>query len=430
MDTPQVDFAAPEFKENPLPILAELRNSGSLVQMNVPSLGAGWVATTYEAVNHVLRDQKSFVMDPKHVGKKSVPGVPRWLPRFARVFTNHMLNRDGSDHRRLRSLVELAFRRHSVDQMRDRLEALVSDLLDRMAEKADAAGNVDLMEEFARPFPLTVICEMLGLPLEDRPKFVRWAETLITARTPLKLLLAVPTFFKLNRYFRKQFRLCREQPREGLISALVEAEESGDRLNEDELTAMAFLLLIAGHETTVHLISTMLLTLLKHPAEKAELMADWSKAGTAVDESLRFNTPLQFARARYVRQDMEFHGKQLKRGEIVLPCLAAANSDPAEFKDPQRYDISRFPNHHLALGAGVHVCLGMKLTRVETSIAMEGLLTRFPNLKLSVPESEIPWGEALGFRGVKSLPVSLGIDKCQPQETAANLSESSMSCAC
>lgn len=430
MNTPSFDLNSPEFKKNPFATLAELRKSGAVVRQNVPQFGEIWVAASYEAVKQVLREQHNFVMDPLNAGKKSIPTVPRWLPRMVRDFTKHMLNRDGDDHRRLRSLVDQAFLRHSVDSMKENLNVLVEQLLQQVASHADANGVVDLLEHFARPFPLTVICEMLGLPLEDRPKFVRWAEKLLAANSPWKLVLAVPTFFKLNRYFREQFRLCRESPREGLISALVEAEEAGDRLTEDELVAMAFLLLVAGHETTVHLITNTLLTLLKHPEQKAELMADWSKAEAAADESLRYNTPLQFARVRFVANDMQFHGRQLKRGDLIAPCLAAANSDPAEFENPEKFDINRPVNRHLAFGSGVHICLGMKLTKVETAIALEGLLTRFPHLELAVDENELTWTATLGFRGVKSLPVKLGVDKCDSKCDTSNTTEMSVACAC
>ena len=221
--------------------------------------------------------------------------------------------------------------------------------------------------------------------------------------------MAVPTFFRLNGYFRQHIRLCRQEPREGLIAALVAAEEEGDRLSEDELVAMLFLLLIAGHETTVHLITSTVIALVNRPDQKAKLMADWSRAETAVDESLRFNSPVLFAKARYVAHDMEFYGQQLKRGDYIVPALAAANRDEAQFENAEEFDVARTANRHLALGSGVHFCLGAKLTRTEAAIAIQALLTRFPNLELAIPAEEIPYVTNLGvIRGVESLPVRLG----------------------
>lgn len=409
MKTPQYDLESPKFTADPFPTLARLRAAGPLVRLDFPRLGDAWVATTYESVQQVLRDQDAFVMDPRNAGKKHLPGFAWWIPRTVRNFTKHMLNRDGAAHRRLRSLVDQAFRRHSIEGMRDRLEALADELIDAMIDKANADGDVDLLAEFARPFPLTVICEVLGLPLEDRPKFIRWAEKLLSGNSPGKLMLAAPTFFRLNRYFRKQFRLCRRQPRPGLLSALVEAEEEGDRLSEDELVAMAFLLLIAGHETTVHLITSTLIALLERPQEKAKLWADWSKAERAMDESLRFNSPVLFAKARYASRDMEFLGQQLKKGDYVVPCLASANRDEAEFANADEFDVSRTGVRHLALGSGVHYCLGAQLTRTEAAIALKALFMRIPGLKLAIAADEIPYTTSAGvIRGVKSLPVNLG----------------------
>lgn len=417
MKTQQYDLTSAEFTNNPFPTLARMREEGPVVHMDFPRLGEAFVATTYESVQKVLRDQDAFVMDPVNGGKKNLPGFSWWVPRTVRNFTKHMLNRDGDHHRRLRKLVDQAFRRHSVEGMRGRLEELTEELVDQMVEQADAEGEVDLLESFARPFPLTVICEVLGLPLADRPKFTRWAGKLLSAGTPFTLALAVPTFFRLNRYFRQQIQLCRKEPRQGLITALVEAEDAGDRLSEDELVAMLFLLLLAGHETTVHLITTTVISLLQRPEQKAKLMADWNHATTTVDESLRFNSPVLFAKARYAARDMEFYGHQLKRGDYVIPCLAAANRDEAEFADADEFDVARTGNRHLALGGGVHYCLGAKLTQLEAAVALKALFGRFPNLALAIDAEEIPYATSLGIiRGVKALPVRLGCFESVTQE--------------
>jgi len=192
-----------------------------------------------------------------------------------------------------------------------------------------------------------------------------------------------------------------------LLSLLVEVEHAGDSLTEAELTAMGFLLLFAGHETTAHLISGGLLTLLNHPQQQAELMSDWTKAEPAVEELLRFNSPVQSTKPRIAAHDMWFHGQNIKRGQYLMPILAAANADPAQFNDPERFDINRTPNAHLGFGTGIHTCLGLRLARMETAIAFERLLTRFPNVELATPRDQVRWTQQIGLRALQSLPVKL-----------------------
>jgi cytochrome P450 len=188
----------------------------------------------------------------------------------------------------------------------------------------------------------------------------------------------------------------------------VTAEQAGDRLDEDELLATTFLLMFAGHETTVHLISSGVLALLDHPDQKAKLTADWSKAGSAVDEAIRFVSPVQMTKPRYASRDLDLHGRSIRRGDVFVPLLAAANSDPARFDHPERFDISRHPNPHLGFGTGIHVCLGMKLARTEAEIAFERIFTRFPDLALSVPSSELAWTKKIGMRSLYALPMIPG----------------------
>ena len=207
------------------------------------------------------------------------------------------------------------------------------------------------------------------------------------------------------RYVREEFRRQSVQPRGGLMAALIEAEEAGDRLSEDELVAMVFLLLAAGHETTLHQIALSVLTLLDHPQQLAELTADWGLADSAAQELLRYVSFAQVSKPRYAREDTEFYGQPIRRGQMLFACLAAANSDPAVFEDPERLDIHRQPNRHLAFGAGIHVCLGAKLARVETAIALERLFTRFPGLQLAIPRSQVRFSARIGTRGLVALPV-------------------------
>jgi cytochrome P450 len=314
-----------------------------------------------------------------------------------------MLGHDGPDHRRLRKLVDQAFSRHSVGGMRPRIEALCDGLLDRMA----GGGPVDLMEALARPLPLTVICELLGLPEEDRPRFRRWVKAIMSVTSLWGIFRFLPSLFRLVGYIRRHFEQCRKHPRPGLMTALVQAEQDGDRLSADELLAMAYLLLVAGHETTVHLIGGGTLALLEAPEQRARLTADGSLLPSAVEELLRFVCPVQLTKPRYLGRDLEFHGQALRRGEVIVAMLASANADPARFPDPERLDVGRSPNPHVAFGTGSHFCLGAQLARVEAQVVTEKLFTRFPKLSLAVPPTALRYTGRLGIRALTALPVRL-----------------------
>ena len=404
-DVLNIDLTSQSFMRDPFPALARMRDAGPVVQIRLPILGKTWVATTHDAVSEVLKDDGTFVRDARNAGKRDAVGFRwwAWLPRSVRVLNENMLSHDGPDHRRLRKLVDQAFSRHSVEGMRPRIEALCDGLLDRMA----GAAVADLMEGLARPLPLAVICELLGLPEEDRPQFRRWVQALMSVTSLWGAVRFLPGLFRLVGYFRRHFEECRREPRPGLMTALVQAEQDGDKLSENELLAMAFLLLVAGHETTVHLIGGGVLALLEAPGQKARLLADWSLAPSAVEELLRFVSPVQVAKPRYVRRDLEFHDRPLRRGEILIPMLASANADPARFESPERMDLSRAPNPHVAFGTGMHFYLGAQLARVEAQVVLEKLFSRFPILSLAVSGSALQYTGRLGIRALTALPVRL-----------------------
>ena len=392
-DILNIDLASQSFMRDPFPTLTRLREAGPVVRVKLPFLGKTWIATTYEAVNEVLKDDSDVREEPEERGEAAAsPGCaggcrPRsasW-PRTCSATTTPTTAACASWSIR-RSTARAsracaAHRRHS---------ATTSWIGWR------ATGPVDLMEELARPLPLAVICELLGLPEEDRPRFRRWVQALMSVTSLWGIFRFLPGLFRLVGYFKRHFEQCRRQPRPGLMTALVQAEQDGDRLSENELLAMAFLLLVAGHETTVHLIGGGVLALLEAPEQKARLLADWSLVPSAVEELLRFVCPVQIAKPRYVSRDLEFHGRPLRRGEILIPMLASANADPGRFDDPERMDITRSPNPHVAFGTGMHFCLGAQLARVETQVVIEKLFTRFPNLSLAVPGSALstPGGSA------------------------------------
>jgi cytochrome P450 len=402
-DLLDIDLASQAFMRDPFPTLLRLRAAGPVVRVKVPFIGKTWIATTHEAVSDVLKDDGTFVRSPQNAGKRQPAGMRWWMPPPLRALASSMLSHDDPDHRRLRQLVDQAFNRQSVEGMRGRIADLCDGLLDRMA----GDGPVDLMEQLARPLPLTVICELLGLPEEDRPRFRRWVQALMSVTSLRGAFRLLPSLFRLVAYFKRQFEQCRRHPRPGLMTALVQAEQDGDKLTENELVSMAYLLLVAGHETTVHLIGGGVLALLEAPQQKARLLTDWSIAPSAVEELLRFVCPVQIAKPRYVGRDVEFHGRPLRRGDLLVPMLASANADPGRFESPERMDISRAPNPHVAFGTGKHFCLGAQLARVEGQIVIEKLFTRFPNLSLAVPGPALTYTGRLGIRALTALPVRL-----------------------
>jgi cytochrome P450 PksS len=396
----KIDFVSQTFARDPFPTYAKLREAGPVFHTRLPLLGKTWVATTYQAASELLRDDETFIMEAKKAGKTLFSGVLQLLPRILRVFSDNMLAHDNPDHRRL---VEQAFSRHSVENVRDRIGVLCDGLLDGLA----GSETVDLLEAWARPLPVAVICELLGLPDEDRPKFTRWVKALFRSVSLFGILLALPRIIRLLKYLRRHVEQCRHQPRPGLMTALVQAEQDGDRLSEDELLAMAFLLLIAGFETTVHLLSGGTLALLKTPAQKERLVNDWSLLPSAVEELLRFVTPFQMTEARYVIRDLKFYSQSLQRGDHIVAWLGAANADPARFPDPAKLDLSRSPNPHVTFGSGVHFCLGAQLARVEAQVGFERLFTRYLRLALAVPDSELKYSGNMLLRALVALPVRL-----------------------
>jgi cytochrome P450 len=395
------DLASQAFKRDPFPTLAEMRAAGPVVRSRVPLLGPVAFATTHEAVTALLKDAERFAVDPHNAGNKRVAGLKWWMPKVLRRLTESMLTKDDPDHRRLRRLVDAAFHRTSVDPYRAR----IAETADRLIDDLAAAAGGDLVRHFARPLPLAVICDILGLPQADRPRFIKWMAAMSNVASLAGFIRMLPALQRLSRYLRDRFEERRRTPRDDLISALVEAEAAGDRLTEDELLAMCFLLFVAGHETTTHLISGGVLALLQHPDQLARLRADGSLAGTAVDELLRFVSPVQMSKPRYARGDLSLAGVDLARGESVIAMLAAANADPAAFPAPEALDLTRTPNRHLAFGGGPHLCLGLQLARAEAEIALERLLARAPELALAAPEARLRWTPRIGLRALRRLPV-------------------------
>lgn len=397
------DLKGQSFKRNPMPTLAAMRAVGPIVQSRIPILGPMSFVTTHEAVTRLLKSPDRFVVDARNAGKKRVLGVKWWMPRQIRLLADNMLTNDDPDHRRLRRLVDKAFHRRNVDAYRGRIAEMADVLIDEL----QASSDKDLVAHFARALPLVVICDLLGLPQDDRPRFIRWMGALTSIEGLFGLVGVVRAGGKICDYLTERFAERRAEPRDDLISALVQAEEEGDRFTEDELLTMCFLLFVAGHETTTHLISGGVLALLQHREQLDRLKADWSMAPSAADELLRFVSPVQMTKPRFAVEDMEFAGQMLKRGDPLMALLASANADPDAFEMPEALDLGRQKNRHVAFGGGPHLCLGLQLAKAEMEIALERLFTRFPDMDIAVPEEDLRWTKRIGLRALTRLPVRL-----------------------
>jgi cytochrome P450 len=406
--TTPLDIASTDFKADPWLACAHLREAQPVARVPVRvhfGRDEAYLVTRYDDAATVLRDER-FVKDVRSARNTHDLGLP-WMPRALKPLAHTMLDSDGEEHRRLRTLVRDTFAPKHIAHLEPRVRELVGTLLERMA----AAERVDLVADFALPLPLTVISEMLGVPERDRLRFRRWFSSLVGAsasnRPNLSLLLKVPDILAMMRFLRRLVVERRAYPGDDLVSRLALAQEGDDRLSEDELVAMVGILLIAGYETTVNLIATGMLLLLGHPDQLVRLREDPALIDSAVEELLRLATPVDVATERYAREEVEIAGVTIPRGALVLVAIVSANADEMRFPQPERMDVSRAENRHLAFGLGPHYCLGAPLARMEARVALEALLQRFPQLRLAMPAEQLHWRPGVSLRGLVSLPVSL-----------------------
>ena len=398
----RVNLSSQTFFRNPAAEIEKMRAAGPVIEVHLPIVGKVWTTTTQDLSDQVLRDSDSFTSAKRTATSPASGGGCRascalWPTACWRV--------DDPDHRRLRNIVDEAFRRRAVLAMEPRILLLA----DKLAEELFAEGSpADLVRRFARELPLSVICELLGLPLEDRPKFSAWAHRLTRASGPIGFLRMIPDLYAMKRYMAQRLDIAREQGGEGLIAELARVESEGGRISRDEMVSMLFLLLFAGHETTTHLISGSVRELLLSPDLRDWLKEDWSRAEPATEEFLRFVSPVQFTKPRVVRRDMEFGGIALRKGDRIMPMLTAANLDPDANPRPEKLDLERKPNKHMAFGAGIHFCLGHQLARIEGRCALQSLFQRWPKLALAVDDLQIRWRTRIGMRAIEALPVVAG----------------------
>lgn len=404
MTTPKFELHGPHFRANTHQIFAQMRAEAPVTrQPGIDGVTPIWYVTRAAEVEQVLADSKTFARDPARVSPDLAAMYQTPDERVRAITDNHMLNRDGDDHRRLRSLVSKAFTPRVIESMRPRVRAIADGLLDRVVDR----GEMELVSEFAFPLPITVIAELLGVPSERQADFKIWSDAFVSpALTHEEYLKSMALLQQFAAYMFGLVAERRQAPRDDLISRLIMAEEQGDRLSEGELMSMIALLIVAGHETTVSLIGNAALALLTHPEALAALRADHALIPDAVEELLRYDSPVERALNRFVTADTVLAGQQLRRGDIVIVALGSANRDEARFERPTELEIQRDPNPHMAFGKGIHYCLGAPLARLEAAVAIAALLDRLPNLQLAIEPSELSWRDVPLFRSLTRLPVT------------------------
>jgi cytochrome P450 len=360
-----------------------------------------WLLTAYAEVEAAFADPR-LVKEPRHAHAPDELARMPALPEETRYMRCNLLYRDPPDHTRLRRLVSKAFTPRMIEQLRPRIQAIADALLDAVASR----GQMDLIDEYAFPLPITVIAELLGIPAADRDRFRGWSDVLLTAIAPQPMGPAVVAAAQgLRQYLEARFEELRCAPPEDLVSGLLQVEEAGDKLGKEELQGMVYLLLVAGYETTVNLIGSGMLALLEHADQLARLRNDPGLLPSAIEELLRFCAPVMMSTLRYAAEDITLGGMVIPKGEMVFIVIGAANRDPARFACPDALDITRAFNKHLAFGHGVHYCLGAPLARMEGEIALGTLLRRMPNLRLGVAPETLRWRPNFILRGLVKLPV-------------------------
>lgn len=396
-----VDITGSDWKADPFPFYAQLRQHKPVLRVRMGRM-EGWLITRYDDVVSVLRDPR-FVKDVRKIAAAAELSRRPWVPSFLHALEQNMLDQDAPNHTRLRTLVHKAFTPTRIEQLRTHIRSLSEGILHGLKQKP----KFDLVADFALPLPLTVICELLGIPEQERSLFQRLSQQALLPPTTLNMVRLMPAMWRLIRYIRRLLALRKQSPQDDLLTALSHAEEAGDTLSEDEQVAMVMLLLIAGHETTVNLISLGMLALLDHPEQLAWLRAHPEGMKTAVEELLRYCNPVETATERYAAEAMTIQGQSIRQGELVIASLASANRDETHFPNPEVLDLKREPNRHLAFGQGSHFCLGAPLARMEAQIGLGVLIERFAALRLAVPRDKLRWRNTPVVRGLKALPLTL-----------------------
>jgi len=392
------DLTSKGFRHDPYPTYDRLRETAPVCRVRIGRGKFAWLVTRYDDVLAAVKDPR-FTKD-----RQSLPAAKQpWMPAVFRPLAKNMLDSDPPDHTRLRALVQKAFTPLMIEDLRKRIEELTDQFLDRALRKKE----FDLLGEYALPLPTTIIAELVGIPTKDRDRFHRWSAKVVSLGPTAgpEMLLSIPAALAFLKYIQQQIRMRRTAPGMDLLSALITAEDTGDKLSEDELVAMIFLLLIAGHETTVNLIGNGTLALLENPQQLSNLLSNPEMIKSAIEEMLRYYSPVELATERWAREDVVVAGTLIPKGELVFLGLGSANRDPAQFHDPHVFNIDRSPNRHLAFGHGPHYCLGAPLARLEAQIAFTTLLRRLPRPVMAISRDSLKWRKGFLLRGLERLPL-------------------------
>lgn len=381
-------------------IYGRMREVGAFVPIRTGDLFTTWAVTRYDEAVDMLKDTAFLVKDIRNLPDELNRRFSSDEDPSAEMFSRMMLLVDPPDHTRLRGLVHKAFTPRIIENLRPRIQEICDTLLDRIQEK----GTFDLIEDYALPVPITVIAEMLGVPHEDQANFRRWSQIIIAQELGEAMQMAA---FEFIVYMNNLIDERRENPREDLLSGLVHVREEGDALTHPELLGMIFLLLVAGHETTVNLIGNGTLALLENPDQLAKLHENPALIRPAIEEMLRYNGPVEMATNRWTKAPFEVDNGTIQPGDLVSVSLHSANRDPRKFNNPDTFDITRDPNPHIAFGSGIHYCLGAPLARLEGMLAVQTLITRLPKLQLAQDPTTIQWSDSLLIHGMRGLQLTV-----------------------
>jgi cytochrome P450 len=400
---PAIDYFDPAFKADPHTAYAALRRDAPLHLTRSRDGRPLWLVTRRDDVLKVLKDPR-FVKDRavSRAGDKSAP-APQW-PDALRWLNGMLTAIDPPQHTRLRRIVTRAFSTRLVESLRPRIQAIADELLDAPL----ARGRIELTTELAFPLPIIVICELLGLPADDRARFREWSDVLVThagLRDAQAVAALVPALEAVAAYLRRLFAAKQRAPGDDLISRLLRAQDEGEALTEDEMISQVLLMIIAGHETTAHLIGNGVLALLRHPATMERLVREPQLLPRAIEELLRYDGPVETSTLRFAREDVQWGGVTISRGDSVLAVLSSANRDERHGTQPERLVIERNDNAHLAFGHGIHFCIGAPLARLEAEIAIGTLLARLRGVRLEIDPSALRWRVGPLVRGLATLPL-------------------------
>ena len=358
-----------------------------------------YAISRYEDVDRFLKD-KSLVRDRTSLGKSPFP-FP--LPKSVQLLASGMINKDDPEHQRLRRLVSGAFTPAAIKKLSQRIEVLADELVHSLKDKS----TIDLRSDFAHPIPVAMIAEMVGIEKDEVPKLAQSMASLTEGFSGLRILKTIA--FDLPaavEFLRTLIARKKQNPGNDILTALIQAEDDEGALSDDELVAMVFVLIIAGHETTFNLITNAVHALLTHKEQLKRLQEDAGLMPSAIEEVLRHSGPIYGTKGEYSRVDLELHGVRIPKGKMIMNLVGAANLDPSVFKEPERFDIARDNNRHFGFGVGPHFCLGASLARLETKVALSRLFEHFPNLSLQDP-SNLVLNNRPGWHEFKALPVNL-----------------------